>query len=62
MFTHSLPLLLTVYSPHLLRKLWKTKSEGCGEMDEEPWCRVPGLAAVFAVNLAVILLFQFFLK
>ena len=27
-------------------------------MDEEPWCRVPGLAVVFLVNLAVILLFQ----
>lgn len=28
------------------------------DVKEDPWARLPGLAAVFAVNLAVILLAQ----
>ena len=31
-------------------------------MDEEPWCRVPGLVVVFLVNLAVILPVQYFVR
>lgn len=60
MFTLSLPLLPGVYSPQFSRKLWK--KEGSGGMDEEPWRRLPGLALVFLVNLAVIVLFQNYIR